>query len=140
MKVKPLDAIRRNYESSAGTAATRYKEEVTRSSGWQQEALKGQKNFVEQMSKAEILARREKAIQQSSDEEWRRGALDKGANRIGEGIRKGAADQASGYAPYHAALSGKELPERTTDPMQNLINRGGAVVQTLVDKKKELKG
>ena len=44
------------------------------------------------------------------------------------------------YEPYRAALEALELPPRTADPMVNIDNRVKAVVKTLVEKKKELKG
>ena len=123
VKIKPLDTIRQNYANSAGRAAQNYKEEVARTTGWQQAAIKGQSNYVAQMSNAEVLAKREKKLQQTSDEVWRQGASTKGAARIGEGIRQGANDQAAGYASIHAALASMELPDKTTDANTNIDQR-----------------
>lgn len=139
VNVTPLDAIKRKYAGSAGQAATNYREAVSRTSGWQAAAIKGQANYVAKMTDTNTLARREKAIQNKSDEDWRRGAVNQGSTRIGQGISAAADKQAQGFAPYHAALSSLSLPDRTTDPVQN-IQRVVSVVQTMVNKNKEIKG
>jgi hypothetical protein len=52
-------------------------------------------------------------------------------------MKAASGKQVQNFAPYKAALEALSLPDKTVDPMQNLINRAGAVVQALVNTKKQ---
>ena len=70
----------------------------------------------------------------------KRAAIEKGAARIGPGMRAGALKRKANYEPFRAALQALELPPRVEDPMANIDNRAKAVVKTLIEKKKEILG
>jgi hypothetical protein len=53
-------------------------------------------------------------------------------------MKDASEDQVRGFRPYREALVAVELPPKVADPMANLMNRAGAVVKALVDKKKEI--
>ena len=137
VKIKPLEAISKNYEGAIGEAERRYKEEVARSSGWNAAAVASQDRWVAAVSSSEAQDRRVKNLQKVSDEEWRQKALSKGAARIGSGMRSAVGDQRSGFAPYHAALASASLSERSSDPMAN-IKRVEEVMKVMLEKKKEI--
>ena len=137
VKVKAESEIKKNYEDSTALVPARFEAGV-RSATWKTEALAGQDLYVEQMTRPDILARREAGIDKVSDESWRRDTITKGKAVIGSRMKAASQKQLEGYRPYREALQAVELPARTSDPMQNLINRAGAVVQAMVDKKAEL--
>lgn len=139
VKVKPESEIKKNYEESTALVPQRYEAGI-RTATWQSEALAGQGLYEEQMRRAEILARRSRGIEKVSDEAWKSASISKGKNVIASRMKNASDKQVAGYRPYREALLGVELPPKTTDPMQNLINRAGAVVQALVNKKAELEG
>ena len=136
VRVKSNADIQKNYESGANVAPERYRQGVA-SATWQGEALNGQDLYIAMMQQAEILARRASGIQKVSDAQWRQAATEKGAPVIGARMKAASGKQVQNFAPYKAALEALSLPDKTVDPMQNLINRAGAVVQALVNTKKQ---
>lgn len=139
VKVKSEQEIKTNYEQSTALVPARFEAGV-RSAEWNANALKGQGLYEQQMSDPSILARRSKGIEKVSDEAWRNATINKGKTIIAKRMKDASGKQVAGYRPYREVLMGLELPAKTADPMANLINRGGAVVQALVNKKKELMG
>ena len=137
VKVKPESQIKKNYEDSTALVPARFEAGV-KGATWQSEAIEGQALYEEQMRKEEILRRRAAGIEKVSDEAWRRETISKGRNVIGARMKAASDKQVAGFRPYREALLAVDLPAKTADPMQNLINRAGAVVQAMVDKKAEL--
>ena len=136
VKVKPESEIKKNYEDSTALVPGRYESGVKRAE-WQAEALAGQDLYEEQMVKPEILARRASGISKVSNEAWRNDTIDKGRNVIGARMKKASGKQIEGYRPYREGLVALDLPAKTSDPMTNLMQRGGAVVELMVRIKKE---
>ena len=137
VKIKSETDIKANYEASTALVPARYEQGV-KAATWQNEALKGQSLYEEQMSRPEILKRRAKGISNVSDDAWRTDALNKGRNIIGARMKAASDKQVSGFRPYREVLAGLTLPDRVADPMTNLTNRAGAVVNALVTKKREV--
>ncbi|TKJ36869.1 hypothetical protein CEE36_11320 [candidate division TA06 bacterium B3_TA06] len=137
VKVKPESEIKKNYEDSTALVPARFEAGV-KGATWQAEALEGQDLYEEQMRKDEILKRRASGIEKVSDEAWRKNTVDKGRNIIGARMKAASGKQVAGFRPYREALLTVELLPKTADPMQNLINRAGAVVMAMVNKKAEL--
>lgn len=136
VKVKSAAESQKNYEDSTALVGTRYTAGVNTAT-WQAEALKAQPLYEAQMSNPTILARRTKGIQKVSDSSWRTDTIAKGASIIAARMKAAAPKQIAGYAPYRAALEALTLPDRSPDPMQNLIARAGAVVQAMVNTKNQ---
>ena len=139
VNVKPESEIKKNYEDSTALVPARFEAGV-KAASWQEEALEGQDLYEEQMRRDEILARRAAGIAKVSNETWRTDTIAKGRNVIAARMKAASGKQVAGFRPYREALLAVELPPKTADPMQNLINRAGAVVAALVAKKKELAG
>jgi len=139
VKVKPESDAKKNYEQSTALVPERFEAGV-RIASWHDEALDGQDLYETQMRNDTVLKRRAKGIDRVSDEQWRRDAINKGKNIIGVRMKDASDKQVTNFRPYRDALTGVDLPARTPDPMANLMNRAGAVVKALVDKKKELEG
>ena len=111
-------------------------------SGWKEKATSSEAEELWRAKLQEAIAaeRRKKALEMVSEEEWKKMAKTKGANRIGVGMRAAVDKHAKRYAPYAEALKAVDLPPRTIDPMANIDNRLKPIVEALVAKKKELKG
>ena len=137
VKVKPESDAKKNYEDSTALVPARFEQGVNRAE-WQQAAKDGQDLYVTQMTNSDVLARRTKGIDKVSDTEWRKNAVDKGKNIIGTRMKAASDKQVAGFRPYREALTAVDLPPKVADPMANLMNRAGAVVKALVDKKKEI--
>ena len=134
VKVKSEAEIKKNFEDSTALVPARFEAGV-KTAEWQSAAIAGQDLYEQQMRRDEILARRETGIAKISNESWRRDAIDKGKAVIGARMKAASDKQVTGYRPYREALQALTLPPKTTDPMQNLINRAGAVVDTMVKTK-----
>jgi len=139
VKVKPESEAKKNYEDSTALVPTRFEAGV-KSATWQSEAKAGQDLYEAQMARPEILARRDKGIDKVSDEKWRTTTVEKGKSIIGSRMKAASDKQITNFRPYREVLTSVDLPPKTADPMANLMNRAGAIVKALVDKKKELEG
>ena len=137
VKVKPESDAKKNYEDSTALVPVRFEQGVNRAD-WQQAAKDGQDLYVTQMTNSDVLARRAKGIDKVSDTEWRKMAVGKGKNIIGTRMKDASDKQVANFRPYRDALTAVDLPPKVADPMANLMNRAGAVVKALVDKKKEI--
>ncbi len=137
VKVKSESEIEKNYKASTALVPDRFEAGV-KSASWQGAALEGQDLYETKMRMEEVLKRRESGISKVSDDSWRTDTVNKGKNIIGARMQAASGKQVAGYRPYREALSSLDLPPRTADPMQNLISRAGAVVQTQVNVKKQL--
>ena len=132
--MKAESEIKKNYEDSTALVPQRFEAGV-RSASWQAASLEGQDLYEQQMRRDEILKRRSAGVEKVSDEAWRRDTIDKGKSVIASRMKASSDKQVSGYRPYRDALGALTLPQKTTDPMANLFNRAGAVVDTMVKTK-----
>ena len=136
VKVKPESDAKKNYEDSTALVPARFEAGVKNAS-WQDKAKEGQDLYEEQMRNSDVLKRRATGIEKVSDESWRKDTINKGKNIIGARMKDASDKQITNFRPYRDALTALDLPPKTADPMANLMNRAGAVVKALVDKKKE---
>lgn len=140
VKVKSQSAIDKRYRASIGQAAGSYKDGVQATNNWQENAIAAESLYAQKVQEAIAAQRRAKAISAVSNEEWKQAASTKGAQRIAAGMEAGADKRSRNFEPYRQTLEGLQLPERTADPMTNVQNRVGGVVEALVAKKREIKG
>lgn len=137
VKVKSETQIKKNYEDSTTLVPARFEAGV-KDATWKDEALAGQDLYVTKMSMPDILARRAAGIERVSNETWRTDTITKGKGVIGARMKQASGKQVAGFRPYREALIATDLPPREADGMANLINRAGAVVKAMMDKKAEL--
>ena len=142
MKVRSAEAAKKAYIEGAAKAPERYKAGIAATTGWKEKASSPEAEALYAAKLQESIAskRRQRALENTSEEEWKSNAMNKGASVIGQRMAAAAEKQSRNVAPYLEALRNTELPARTADPMTNVTNRVGAVVQALVNKKKEIKG
>ena len=137
VKVKPESEIKKNYEDSTALVPARFEAGV-KTAEWQDPSIRGQDLYETRMRDDTVLKRRAKGIEKISDESWRTNTIKKGKPIIGARMKDASDKQVANYRPYREALLSVDLPAKVADPMQNLINRAGAIVQALVNKKAEL--
>ena len=137
MKVKSASLSQANYTAAASLVPARYEAGVS-GADWQAPALAGQSLYVARLSDPDVLARRAKNIGKVSDSDWRSNTVAKGRPIIGARMTAAAPKQQANWAPYRAALESLTLPAKTADPMTNLTQRAGAVVQAMVATKKSV--
>lgn len=137
VRVKPESQAKKNYEDSTALVPSRYEAGV-RGAEWQGPSLEGQALYEEQMRRDEILKRRAAGIEKVSNASWENDTITKGKPLIASRMKAASGKQVEGFRPYRETLLAVDLPPKTADGMANLINRAGAVVQAMIDKKKEL--
>lgn len=135
VKIKSASEIAKAYTDSIGTVAPKYQAGVNATSGWKNAAIGGQKIYEEKMRDSAVLARREKGLQNVSEEDWKRKAATTGAARIASGMQAGADKRTKNYEPYRQVIEATSLPDRTSDPVQNVTNRVVPIVKALADAK-----
>jgi len=136
MRVKSSAEIDANYKNSLGKVPENYKRGVSGVTDWKEKAIGGQALYQEQMSKPEVLSRREKGLQNVSNEEWKNKAQNVGATRIASGMAANADKRAKNFEPFRNELANMELPARTSDPRANVNNRVGMIAERLAELKK----
>jgi len=131
VRIKSAAQIDAAYKASLGTVAPKYQAGIQATQGWKDSAIKGQALYEQRMQDQKVLARREKGLQQVSDEQWRAKAANVGASRIAQGMQASTDKRTRNYEPYRAAIEGISLPDRTGDAEQNVINRVVPIARTL---------
>lgn len=133
MVLKTKDEAKANFEASIGYIPDRYKSGVSKAD-WLTPAKSdaAEKNFADGVSKAISGKTRQKAIASMTNDDWKNGAVSKGAPIIGDRIR-GALDKwATKWGPMYDNVASKvsSLPPATTDWRANINNRLVPVVET----------
>ena len=133
MVLKTKEEARANFEASIGYIPDRYRAGVSKAD-WIPPAKSdaAEKNFADGISKAISNKTRQKAIASMSNEDWRNGAINKGAPIIGERIRASLSTWAANWGPMYDQVASRvaALPSRTTDFRANINNRLVPVVET----------
>ena len=136
MQVKSQSDIRKNFEQSTTIVTERYKTGVA-GAEWKDEALAGQDLYTARMQDPNVLARRTKGINKVSDDQWRSATATKGAPVIAARMKDASGKQAANFEPYRQLLESITLPAKTTDPMQNVVNRVAPIAVAFANKKNE---
>ncbi len=99
-----------------------------------------EKNYATKVSEAVAKKTRQKALGRLSEQDLNAGMLAKGATAYRSGTSAAKDTWAEEVEPHLATLDNLKLPERTTDPMQNIDNRVKGVAKALIETKKRVKG
>jgi len=133
MVLKTKEEARANFEASIGYIPDRYRSGVSKAD-WITPAKSdaAEKNFADGVSKAIAGKTRQKAIASMTNEDWRNGAINVGAPRIGEAIRANLGKWAANWGPMYDQVASRvaTLPARTTDFRANINNRLVPTVET----------
>lgn len=128
---KTLTEARANFEGALGVIPERYKSGVNKAD-WATPAQSDQAeaNFNAAMSRALSERRRQVNLKKVTNEEWRSGAINKGAMIIGERIRQALGKWEAKWGPMYDQVTRvvATLPPRTVDPITNIDQRSKATV------------
>jgi len=117
------DEIASAYAASGGKAQTQYVKGVDANVDAMDRAKSdmAETNYGVGVTAAVSAKSRQKALAGVSQEDWKAAAKSK-AGRLSAGIAGAKEKQRKGYSPIRDALSGLELPDKTTDPYANVDN------------------
>lgn len=131
--MKTKEEARANFEASIGYIPDRYRNGVSKAD-WLTPAKSdaAEKNYADGVSKAVAQKTRQKEITKMTNEDWKNGAINKGAPIIGERIRGALNDWAANWGPMYDQVQSRvaSLPAKTIDWRNNINNRLVPVVET----------
>lgn len=109
--VPEMSRVAAKWIRRAGSAGQEYAEGVeTTKANWQESTKAAAASFASGVQEAIAGGRFAKGVDAAGNAKWKRGATEKGAVRFGPGVQAAEPDFTKGFAPYHAALSGLDLP------------------------------
>ena len=133
MVLKTKEEARANFEASIGYIPDRYRSGVSKAD-WLTPAKSdaAEKNFADGVGKAISQKTRQKEIAKLTNEDWKNGAINKGAPIIGERIRGALNVWAANWGPMYDQVASRvaALPQKTIDWRANINNRLVPVVET----------
>jgi hypothetical protein len=131
-KVIDVNASADAFETGASGAAGKWANKYLATTGMAAAAKsqEAQAAYVAKMSDPEILAKRQKRLQNLTDEDFKAKVRVAGASLYSTGVRGTKQKWAKNFAPIAAAINAAvaSLPAKTADPMTNLTQRAGPVV------------
>lgn len=131
--MKTKEEAKANFEASIGYIPDRYKTGVSKAD-WLTPAKSdaAEKNYADGVGKAVSQRTRQKEISKLSNEDWKNGAVNKGAPIIGERIRGALNDWAAAWGPMYDQVVSRvaALPPKTIDWRANINNRLVPTVET----------
>jgi hypothetical protein len=141
VKTASITDAKQSFIEGAAVAPARYKRKV-QVADWQTPAASAEAQALYQakMTDPTVLARRQKKIAKVSNASWQNAAANNGAAIIGQRMSAASDKWATGEGPFLSALASLTLPAKVADPMSNVTNRVGAVVQAMVATKKSQMG
>lgn len=118
---------RRDADYKAGVSAPQ--------KDWERESAAAEDRYEAGVTEAMGRNAYGSGVRRAGTEKWRRGAMEKGANRWGPGVRVAQSDYEAGFRPYRDAIEAVTLPprRRTGDPSN--IERVAAIASALHDLK-----
>ena len=134
---KSLEVTRSNWESSHGRVASSYSAGVDAAQNVTAKAIAGEEVYAAKMQEAIANRSRAKGLEKSSDEKWRKGAKEKGATRIAQGMAAAKQEYATGMGEVLSVIQGVTIAPRTADPIANVDGRVKPIVAALAAMKKK---
>jgi hypothetical protein len=132
MVTKTIAEAKANFEASIGYIPDRYRAGINKAD-WLTPAKSdnAEKNFADGIAKAVSGKTRQKAIAGMTNEDWKNGAINKGAPVIGERIRAALGEWEANFGPIYAGVQSRvaALPPKGTDWRANINNRLVPVVE-----------
>ena len=136
VETKSLEQTRKNWKDSHGRVAQRYSDGVRKAQNVIQKSIDAEDNYAAGVQRAVADKQRVRGLQKVTDEDWRRGALEKGASRIAPGMAASEDKFAKGMGDVLATIQATNLPPRTQDPAANVANRVTPIAVNLFNMKR----
>ena len=128
---KPTEVAVKKWTDAIGRIPANYKDGVQATTGFVEKAVAAEDLWVERITAAAAAKKREKGLRAISDEDWKRAAAEKGARRIGPGMRAAEGKFREGIAKVLDTIRGVSIPPRTADWSANIDNRLKPIVEAL---------
>ena len=121
-KVKPIEDAKANIDAAAASMGDKYKRGISTGKSWKSNAASesSERLFNEKMQEVLASKSRQKGIESVTEDDWKRPAMNQGANSIGTNFRNAKEKWATKTKPYLDVIASTELPERTADGVQNV--------------------
>jgi hypothetical protein len=137
MQVKDPTASAQKWSTRANGASTDYGNGVANTQADQAAlAAAAAQTWAQATSEAAANGRFAKNVLAAGTAKWKAGVKNLGVSRYGTGVQGASGKYAAGVAPYFAALSSLQLPQRQTKG--NNAARSNAVVQALMATKQNM--
>jgi len=126
----PVEEVRRRLESALATIADRYKMGV-QGAKWQEPTLAQAANYYAALDRIKAEDKYRKGVTAASDEDWRKGAVEKGAPVLPVRLRAALPKWEAAWAPKYRAVieTAQRLPPRTPDFEANIETRLKPIVR-----------
>ena len=131
VETKSTEDTVNNWKGAIPTATSRYKTQVSKTSGVIAKSIAAEDFWGSQTIIAIGKRAREKGLAGVTDEKWRTAAVNKGGARIGPGMTESESEFRSGIAKVLDVIRGVTLAPRTADPDTNIDNRVKPIARAL---------
>jgi hypothetical protein len=139
--IKDLSRIQALWQRRASAAAPDYAEGVkSPRTSWSQAASAAAQSWQQGVQQAASRGAYAAGVRSAGDQRWQNMAVQKGPSRFAEGVQLGAPDYASGFTPYHQAISSLQLPPRGPAGSPQNLQRVAAVATALRQLKERTGG
>lgn len=131
---RTLEQGKANLEASIGTIGTRYRQGVSEAD-WQGPSTtqESEDNWNAGVAEASAADRRRAGVRRVGNDGYRQGAMEKGANNIGPGVRRGLDKWVEGYGPVKQRIDAikRTMPAKTRDAETNIDQRLKPIVRAM---------
>ena len=136
VSTKGIQATTENWKKSQSRVQSEYMNGINRTTDWQASAIAGEDNYGAGVTRAVSEKSRAKGIAKVSDADWKKAALDKGAQRIVAGMQAAEPKFASKMANVLNVIESTQIAPRGPDAASNVTGRVLPLAQALQDAKR----
>ena len=129
----------KRWADSISFVPARYTEGVQGAQNVIQKSIDAEQRYRDGLNASFARNARVQGLGRTNDAEWKQRAVNKGSRNISVGMQEGKSKQASAIAKVINLIRSVSLPERTSDPSQN-IERVRVMALALHAQKGNLKG
>ena len=136
--IKPLNAIRRKWETNASSAqaSEAYKEGVTSPrADWKDRTVAADDARKAGLAAADQRDAFVKGVEDAGTAKWKERSLSLGPSRFSQGVKVTGDDFSKGFAPFHSVIAGLSLPPRGPKGSPENIERVRVIAEALHNEK-----
>lgn len=131
VETKSLDQTQKNWEASHARVPAAYSAGVDNAKDVIQKAIAGEQLYAQKVQEAIASQRRAKKLAEVSDDQWRKAAKEKGAQRIGPGMAAAKQKFNTGISKVLSVIQSTTIAPKTADPIANVDGRVKPLVEAL---------
>lgn len=134
--IRALDRIKEKFVTVTPMRSNEYEYGVKNPRRqWAAATSAGADSYKAGIQEAIANGRFTKGVKRAGDAKWNRGCTEKGVQRFGPGVQVAGDDYATGFAPFHTAISNVRLSQRYAKGDPRNLQRVKDVVDALVKTK-----